>query len=1090
MKHNIQIIARVNDVNYNLETFDVEAMPITYQISDINDFKNNKSTFSKTIILPLTDNNKKVLGFISNLYNTANLFSPIRKTPVWITRDNILIFEGVMEYNEVDLTEDSFSIVVYEDNYQLWSLIGDKYLTDLDYSRFDHTISSFDYASVTQSWAADYNNGYYYGFVDWYDTTTQNTANPEYTYKDFKPLWYLKPLVYQIFAENGYAINSTFFNSQYFENLLVGDGNLAKYLGAMKVQLPVGSTASSSLVSENTSCPNFPSTPQIPGTDVPTFMRSYSGNISADTTIVDAFGEYNTLTYIYTAADPATKTFMIDYNLDYGDNINMIFDAPFRSISNPLAIQNFTGLTQSLFAINIILTCRKITPSGYITYGGSPVGNVITSGSKTPLTGGFATFSVTNNFHFPNRTATGTCSGTYTYETWNIKGTAQFDFDDYINIGDTVQFEFRIDYASPTGRWGNGSTATFPNTDNVFSPIWDQHAFITAVGPNTITKIYPSNSTDPTGNINASKSLPKNIKQTDFLNTVFKTFNLYIEPSKDFNNTFNIEPRDIYYSQVQKVNDWSNKVDLSQSIISSILSNEQKKINTFTYKQDKDYWNTSYTNNTQRTYGDYIYKLDNYYLDGENKIELIFSPSPMREFLPTSTTGRIFAPQIIQVGLNGEISPYNGCNIRLLTRNTTNPTSQLYFDGVIYSTYPYVGHTDNPLAPNYDINFAPVSEFYSSEYSITPNNLYNTFWTNTMDALSNPQAKLLSIYIYLTPTDIKEFRFNDLIYLEALGGATNYWRVNKIANYDPLTDLPTLVELVEAFDYTLPGVNTIDIDNITGGGQGTGVGPGFTDGLPPDTNFVVTSQDFTNINGNKIAVSGALVNGKGNNLSPGSRIGTPFITGDNNSIVSSTSITLGNNNVTYGEGLYIIGDNNQIGTQTASVNNIFNIGSNNTITTDTSNTVVIGNNISNIVSGSVYINSDQIFIGSSQSNIVIVGTQDKDGLIIFSFTASTDLSNSYQVFYDVITLETGQTARVKTKALAKITGYDGFYSEGTAVYTYDGSMYVAKSINNLGDVTWSPLTDLTYSADTIQLQLQTSAGVDTLWTVDIEYRIA
>ena len=742
----------------------------------------------------------------------------------------------------------------------------------------------------------------------------------------------------------------------------------------MKVQLPIGATANSTLQ------PNqyfgYPMTGVGPGGGATNSFqqRSYYGDISADTIIVDALNEYNTSTYTFTSADPTTKTFLIDYNLIYGSNLQFrssVFRVQTISTGQGQPVQIPSNVDVDFNAYSIQLRCAKISPSGYISYGGAPSANILTTGTITTQSGGTLTYSVPN-WLGPSTTGDSHPTPvifTFSYSDYKISGSAQFDFDDTINTGDTIKFFFQVDYASSNGKYGPTSSS-----DTIFLPYLDQYTYAKAVGPNTITKLYSPDITNPTGNINASKSLPKNVKQTDFLNSVFKTFNLYIEPSKDFNNTFNIEPRDVYYSQVEKINDWSNKVDLSQPVISSILSNQQKKINNFTYKPDKDYWNTSYTNNTQRTYGDYIYKLDNYYLEGENKIELIFSPTPLREFLPTSTTGRLFAPQIITSGPNGSISPYSGCNIRLLTRNKINPTSNFFFgntasSAITYPFYPYVGHTDNPLTPKYDINFAPVSEFYISNYTITPNNLYNTFWNNTMDGLSNPQAKLLSVYIYLTPTDIQSFRFNDLIYLEGLGGATNYWRVNKIVSYDPLKDAPTLVELVEAIDYTLPGVQTIDIDNINDG-SGTGVTPGYTTGLPPNTNRIASSQDFTNINGNRISVSGALVNGNDNSLSPGAIIGSPFITGNNNSVVSSTSNVIGNNNSIMGESIYILGDNNVIGSTSSIVSNIFNIGSNNTIVSNVSNINLIGSNITASESNITYIGSDVVFTNGIPANNV------------------------------------------------------------------------------------------------------------------------
>jgi hypothetical protein len=47
-----------------------------------------------------------------------------------------------MEYTDVDLFDNTFNITLFSDSYDLWKIIENKYLTDLDYSRFNHFIGT------------------------------------------------------------------------------------------------------------------------------------------------------------------------------------------------------------------------------------------------------------------------------------------------------------------------------------------------------------------------------------------------------------------------------------------------------------------------------------------------------------------------------------------------------------------------------------------------------------------------------------------------------------------------------------------------------------------------------------------------------------------------------------------------------------------------------------------------------------------------------------------------------------------------------------------------------------------------------------
>jgi hypothetical protein len=114
------------------------------------------------------------------------------------------------------------------------------------------------------------------------------------------------------------------------------------------------------------------------------------------------------------------------------------------------------------------------------------------------------------------------------------------------------------------------------------------------------------------------------------------------------------------------------------------------------------------------------------------------------------------------------------------------------------------------------------------------NNLFNIFYKNQMIELTDQTARLMTAYFYITPTDIANFRFNDIIYAHK-----EYWRVNKIIDFDTSSDVnqTTKVELIKIIrantnnliDYIQGGY--LGIAGGTGGGVSTG--GGSTNGLTP-----------------------------------------------------------------------------------------------------------------------------------------------------------------------------------------------------------------------------------------------------------------
>jgi len=131
-----------------------------------------------------------------------------------------------------------------------------------------------------------------------------------------------------------------------------------------------------------------------------------------------------------------------------------------------------------------------------------------------------------------------------------------------------------------------------------------------------------------------------------------------------------------------------------------------------------------------------------------------------------------------------------------------NDNDTWQFEGVRYKAYPYLGHFNNPQEPAYDINFGQTNGLYYLEETVTSDNLYSVYWENFVNELFDKDSRIITASFYLSPFDIADFRFNDNIYIR-----DQYYKVNKILNYDPTKEALVKVELIKTKFITIPRAN-------------------------------------------------------------------------------------------------------------------------------------------------------------------------------------------------------------------------------------------------------------------------------------------
>ena len=1038
-----ELLIELNGQRRWLDTFNSEPISLTYNVSDIIEIDKRNSSYSKTIKLPETKNNREIFGDISDLGVSAT-FNPNKKTKAWILVDTVLVFEGYLQLRKVFVDKDEdkreYEVVIYADNDNFFKLIGESFLTDLDYSELNHT---WNPQNVRQSWTASWDKGYFYPLIDYgYNwnlgsingwTTTYNT---EVKTTQMYPSTNVKYIWNKIFDNVGYTYQSDFLNNEVFESLYIpfNKKELIRNVNSLDDKFTVGMLAPATF--SKTTTFNIPQdyVNVQGGSNSPNYIPVNFGKFripfnNENAPNGDPDGLYNTTTYEYTApVDFVAGRFVCD------------FDITWRFTSN-LDVLNIPGTNLPLTSICFR---RSKNPATGLDVAGGVV--IPVNGSTTPLR--FTQSQIPGiQYDLIQPLVTGTAPAPSLNSVLifpgprRVFGQIATDILDDSTInrkklypGEKVWVEFNYGAMNSQIRRQFGNSNLLPPTATYGSTVYNT-TFPANVPLGTFSssnKFYNILTQNVLYNetIDYSQVLPNNFKQKDFLTSIIKMFNLIVEPSKDNERTLIIEPRDEYYAK-GRIKDWTRKLNINEPIEEQILAETQNRQTNFKYKDDKDIYNEDYKNNRGGlAYGEYQYFIDNDFISGQKKVEISFSPTPIvplegsvqfvipviakvdnnilsrtehnariltrynsstsntwvysdyqfntggafNAYTKLTTNGFTNVPhpnyqvgdwisinqsdggatkpalqgqfKIVQIvdtktivinipftsvgsgpAISGTITPLNG----LLPTADDNDTWQ--FEGVKYKAYPYLGHFDNPQQPSYDLNWGQTTGLYYQEDTVTNNNLYSSYWENTMSEISDRDSRIITSSFYLTPFDIADFRFNDNIFING-----QYYKVNKIMNYDPTKEALVKIELIKSFYVTIPRpfvkspiiarpVDVIGVSSLGGGkpsletgfiGSGKEIilnrplsGPGILSGsLKTNTTNLVTKSDV-------------VVSGRDNEVY-GSNV---IVSGNSNIVSSNKNLVQGNSNIipTGSENNMVIGSNNII---EPGVENSFVFGSN------------------------------------------------------------------------------------------------------------------------------------------------------------------
>lgn len=843
------ILTKIYINNEQIDLTDEVSIPLNFNIADIREPEKRSTTWSKTVVLPGTTFNNELFSNIWNVNAVINStgttnftpnFNPNLKAIAEITYNEATQFKGICQLLNVNVTdkyEIQYEVAFFGELQNVYQFFNNKYLRDLDFSEYNHK-----YTLYNQQLSWNNTNGYVYPMIDY-----GFQINSKFNVTNMFPALFVKTIIDKMFSQAGFTYQSSFFNSEIFKKLVIPySGGSALKLTNQQVTERTGraSKTSTQTIKQDNQNPILDDASRefatrliyqdkttVPNNDVGNNFSDQDGGSNYQTFTIEKAGTY-TISAFFRAnvkhyPTAATVSFSTDNNI----------------VGDVLIVKN----PPNKGAQEVVIANRRISLQPYATI--------------NPLS---------DSFNILNQVAT---SLTISSGTTSLTGEGTLAINAYLEKDDIIQVKIRKTAGTqfnPPSLYRVGTVRETVGTNS--------YAELNILQDSYFSVALADTSIQEDDDVEVNAVLPDKIKQSEFFNSIVKAFNLFVEVDKANANKLIIEPRPTFYSS-GTTQDFSDKLDYSKETKIIPLGELNNKSYVFSYKEDTDYFNSNYKTTYNEIYGQKKYDILNDFLKGEVRTELIFSPTPL---VDTIGHDRVIS-KIYTLDSNGTIKPTQS-NIRLLYwggLKTTNVQWQhIATSGTTFRTdYPYAGHLDDVNNPTFDLNFGTPYQVYYTPIKYTGNNLYNKYWRDYIEQIADKDSKIFTGYFLLNEFDIQKLDFRDTYFFE-----NDYWRLNKIIDYDRINNQPTKCEFIKL--KTLPDY----VDDI-----GVDINGGVKD-LDTETP-APTARLGTTFNNNQIA-DGAIVSGRNNIVSSGDGV---IVSGESNvigvgsknvSILASTGVTI------------------------------------------------------------------------------------------------------------------------------------------------------------------------------------------------------
>jgi hypothetical protein len=202
--------------------------PLTFSVGEIRDITKRTGTFSKTIVLPATDNNNRILNHYYDVNIQAGTFDLTKITRCQVLQNDVIILEdAILQLVSVNKSQTTaayeqvvnYEVLIKDTKAELFTAITNAELTDIDFSDLNHFSNS---GTIIATYGHTQANGFKY-VLPYSQAGTNN-----YHIRQLKPAIYAKTYFDRIFANAGFTYTWPSLTEARFDKLLIpynGDEN-------------------------------------------------------------------------------------------------------------------------------------------------------------------------------------------------------------------------------------------------------------------------------------------------------------------------------------------------------------------------------------------------------------------------------------------------------------------------------------------------------------------------------------------------------------------------------------------------------------------------------------------------------------------------------------------------------------------------------------------------------------------------------------------------------------------------------------------------------------------------------------------------
>lgn len=845
--------------NYLIDVDNDINLAITYSFSDLTNPANITGDYSKTITIKGTQTNNEIFGQIwrfdrsfldSSLFNAGVHFNASKRADCKIYINGGLFKSGYLKLNSVnnDRGVISYEVTFYSSLCNALHTLQEKKLIDLPFTNnLKHTISK---NAINSFWNDTHilasnmnyvmaNNGLYEDFqnakmMTWNSGATKPTivdiaggaeldecAKGEYRSYHQRPALKISNLIDLIGADASINLDKNFFtsNNPYYSESYLTMPNLNT---KETLEVYTGTVSETPYYSEQVE-------PEASSTiDVPDYIPY---EVKADSSIfqTEAVINLDSLKGISSLSVEAQIRVKItfDANLPIGTRFFITDTSGYPKLNIGMRLEDSNGFANELTPYSGYDSSVMLDHSGYISENDGSVssGYLLFPNKFTNYKNGEMLTELPIHFKSDERVF----QDEYTiYPHFEYKATTSY-YSTYGNLPyvTPVTTKYITIEVLPISKLPNESANPsdyYPafgiNYENVYTSNDLVINNIMTIQSNTI--------------IDKKDIIDDEITQGDFLINYAKLFGLIMYTDEAGN--LDIVSRNDYFRDY-KILDWESKIDYSQQIKQTPIVFDKKYIE-FKYTDGETQYENYYDNKFGVEYGSA--KLNTGYQFNSDTLELVQDCMFYNTVMSKEKTNMLTGTEYI-FSIDEKILPAL-FQLQDNKRNQSDTKFNLLFDNGLISLNKSIVISDDDeymidetlgvegagepcwidtnnitmmsrcglrkgayrqfSTLRSDGNFSWDIGYPRENYAgWTPTNysesatIYNNFWKSYLSEIYNVDNKLVKCYIKLDLNDMSQFSFKNFI--KAFGCL---WHVNKINNYNPLSDKPTEVEMIKVSD--------------------------------------------------------------------------------------------------------------------------------------------------------------------------------------------------------------------------------------------------------------------------------------------------